>query len=335
MKKTMTLKSIDSTFAVKKYLGLGKSATDRFRLIHVQECNNFVVDIAAIISRSQNKIQILAKLEKDLWAIRTSAKLLQSILLEITLNAIEAMPSCGKIIFQTRNIQLPDQLLRGSTKRIKWQSYVQILISDTGCGMTPKQKQNMFQANFTTKDTNQHTGNGLYFALSNLKMLKGSIQVYSCIGIGTVVKILIPAAKKIIPKPRQTVIERKKECSNRCVLIVDDETESTNIASHLLSRHGYQVKVASSATEGMINYKSFSKTIDLIMLDLTITGTEAYELLSFFWNIDPDQKIMVTVGVGEKWIYDKLVKHDFAGFIQKPYFPSSFVRTIKNAIDES
>jgi len=331
----MASKNDKSTLPVKKYVGLGKGGPDSFRLAHVQECNNLVADIAAITSRSQNRIQILTKLERNLWPVRISAKMLQYILLEITLNAIDAIQNRGKIVFQTRNIQFPEKLLRGSKKRTKWRSYVQILISDTGCGMTPVQKRHMFRANFTTKDPEHHMGNGLTLSLRKLKQMNGIMQVYSTVGIGTVVKVLIPTAEKVFPQPRQTSIERRKECSQRCILIVDDEIECTNLAHYLLSRHGYQVKVASSATEGKINYKLFSKKIDLILLDLSITGANVNDLLQFFWNNDPDQKILVTVGVGEKMIFDKLAKYDFAGFIQKPYFPTSFLKAIKKAIESS
>lgn len=331
----MVAQSTDSFFPVRKYVGLHKGGTERFRLAHVQECNNLVADIAAIVSRSQNRIQILTKFEKRLWPVRISAKYLQYVLLELTLNAIEAIPDRGKIIFKTRNVQMPKKVLRGTIERTKWQSYVEILISDTGCGMSPEQKKNMFRANYTTKDPEYHMGNGLPFSLKKLKQMKGTIQVYSCVGIGTVVKVLIPTAKRILPKERQTSIERRKECSRRCVLIVDDDIECTDLANHLLSRHGYQVKVATSAAEGKISYKLYSKKIDLVLLDLTITGADAYDLLKFFWDIDPDQKILATVGVGEKKVYEKLAKHDFSGFIQKPYFPLLFVKAIKQAINKS
>jgi two-component system cell cycle sensor histidine kinase/response regulator CckA len=312
---------------------LGKGPGDRYRLIFVQECNHLIREVASILSRTcEGKVQFHTKLDEDLWPVKASAKKLQNILLEIAINSVEAVSEGGRVLFQTCNKQILDYRFLAQYK-INQNLFSQFGIIDNGHGMSGYVKKNMFNRGFTGKSTLHHPGIGLMNVKKTITDYGGFIKIKTCEGIGTVFNIFLPASKITLPN-RDISYQENRQQRNRTILLVDDEPAFQTTAASMLSRYGYKIIPAATATESKILFKIYYKKIDVIMLDLTLLGTDARRLIKFYEELNPKIKIIATYGLGEEDIYFGLSPYPFAGSIQKPYFYMPLIKTIKKALED-
>ena len=256
---------------------------------------------------------------------------MQNILLEVAINSIEAVPKGGRVLFQTCNTQILDYRFLAQYK-IDKSLFSQFGIIDNGHGMSRYVKKNMFNRGFTGKSTLHHPGMGLLDVKKTTTDYGGFIKIKTCEGIGTVFNIFLPAAKITLPNRDISHFENRLQ-RNRTLLLVDDEPEFQNTAASMLSRYGYKVIPAATATESKILFKIYYKKIDAILLDLTLLGTDVRSLLQFYKQLNPKIKIIATFGLGEEDIYYGLSPHPFAASIQKPYFFMPLIKTVKKALE--
>jgi two-component system cell cycle sensor histidine kinase/response regulator CckA len=313
-------------------LHLGKGPSDRYKLIFVQECNNLVQEVAKILSRTGHEyIHVYAKLDKNLLPVRASAKKLQHSILEIALNSVEAVSKGGKILFQTASVRIADSISSPQYKT-NHRYFIQFSIIDNGHGMSNSVKKKMFNPSFTTKDPALHCGRSLTTVKKTISEFGGSIKVKTCEGIGTAIHIILPAAKITLPNRDISFEEKWRQRKGR-LLLVDDEPAFQNTAASMLSRYGYKVIRAGTATEAKIMFKIYCKKIDVVLLDLTLMDTDIRDLLNFLIGTNPKVKMIVTFGLGEEEIINDLSAYHFAGSIRKPYFFLPLIRTVKKALE--
>ncbi|MFC1569967.1 ATP-binding protein [bacterium] len=300
-------------------------------IVHQLNVNQLVNEVAGILSRTLDKnIVIRADLEKALFTIKADAGQIQQMILQVALNAREAMPHGGSLVFQTRNLQLDEgdpRLKQGCQSG----NYVQIVISDTGLGMSGQIKNQIFEPHFSTKAQAPGKGLGLTMVRQIVEHHGGFASVFSEIGKGTVFKIHLMANNVTI---NQTCKNVKKDKNNKeTILVIDDERLLRDNAKRILIRYGYNVLNAENAKDGMAVYKHHEQDIDLIILDLIMPNTDIKKVIASFRNLKQNIKILATIKSDEKNKVTSDMYKNCAGLIQKPFQISTLLKKVQKVLN--
>ena len=293
------------------------------------DVNPLINEVASIMSKTFSKeLLIRAELDPFLHRIHGDASRIQQSILEIALNAKQAMPNGGKIVFQTRNVALGEKDLR-SRQNLRPGDYIQITISDTGTGMTAELKKQLFDS---ASDLTGDGGVGLSMVRQTVEDQRGFISVFSEKGQGTVFKITFPAQGKSV---RRSVETKKGELSGgrETILLVDDETALRETGQKMLKRYGYQVIPAENGNQALELYKKQGSKIDLILLDMMLPGVEINKILEWFYKLNPKTKILAAVGAGERDSVEKSLHYEVTGFVQKPFHIRPLIHTIRSILN--
>lgn len=301
-------------------------------LVHDLDVNQLIKEVAGILSRTLGKsISIRAELDPKIVPIKADASQIQQAILQVSLNARDAMPNGGKILFQTRNIFLGEdnKWLRLAGKP---GHYVQIAISDTGLGMSGEVKNRILEPYFTTKDKTAGKGLGLSMVQEIVENHDGFISVFSEKEKGTVFKIHLPAGEKKAQKS-QPSFKEKPPLGKETILLVDDEKVLRETARKMLTRYGYKVISAESGTEAIAIYKKYANRIHLIILDLMIPGIEIQKVLAWLKKFNPKVKIIATSELGVKSSAESEIHQNVAGFIQKPFQVRPLLKKVRSVLN--
>jgi len=296
------------------------------------DVNQLIKEIAAILSRTLDKnITIRAELDPQLSYIKADASQIQQAILQIALNARDAMSNGGKLFFQTRDIFMGENnaWLRFGGKPGR---YVQVAISDTGLGMNAQVKERIFEPYFTTKTQTGGKGIGLSIVQEIVEKHGGFISVFSERAKGTVFKIHFPAVEKRVVKPISLPRE-KPPLGKETILLVDDEKVLRETARKMLTRYGYKVISAENGTEAVAIYKKYLKRIDLIILDILMPGMEINKVFAWLKKLNPKAKIIATSGVGEKELIKSEFQERIAGFVEKPFQVRPLLRKVRSVLN--
>ncbi|MEW6456816.1 MAG: MEDS domain-containing protein [Acidobacteriota bacterium] len=297
-------------------LGFARKGKYEIKNINV---NDIISDVTKILLRTFEKtIEIKTNLDKNLASIEGTSGQIQQSILNVCMNAREAMPEGGKLLIATENVYL-DEAFTKTHVGSKHGNYVMISISDTGIGMDRDILSRIFEPFFTTKENG--TGLGLSMVYGIVKNHDGYIDVASEEGKGTTVKIYFPA---LLNSPEKIKIfnEEKQETissgSGR-ILVVDDEELIRDLASDILKVLGYDVILAKDGMEAINIYKNEKDKIDLVLLDIImpkLSGKETYLELK---KINPDVKVIISSGYSKDGYAQEILDEGAHGFIQKPY----------------
>ncbi len=307
-------------------------AQDGSYVVNNLDINQLVKEVAGILSRTLDKrISIRADLDPKLVTLKADASQIQQAILQVALNARDAIPDGGKIHFQTRNIFIneDDSRLRSGGKPGR---YVQITVNDTGLGMSGQVKERMFERDFTTKNKTAGRGLGLSMVQEIVDNHNGFISVFSEKSKGTVFKIHLPAGKKKTQKT-QLLSGEKPPLGKETILLVDDEKVLRETARKMLTRYGYKVISAESGTEAASIYKKYVERIDLIILDLIMPGISVDKVISWMTKLNPKVKIMATSEVNELELMKNSHYQNVAGFIQKPFQVRPLLKKVRSILN--
>ncbi len=254
---------------------------------------------------------------------------IQSALLNLALNARDAMPSGGELTFAVERVTLDEEYCNNSPHDIKPGCFIQISVSDTGSGIDKEAQKHIFEPFFTTKEQGKGTGLGLAAVYGTVKSHKGSISVYSEIGIGTTFKIYLPSGQNQSPEQGpQPDTAGTHESERVRILLIDDEKIVLNMASTMLRQMGHTVTIARGGADGIDLYKSCSQSIDLVILDLIMPEINGGEVFAVLKNFDPEVKVLLASGYSLNNTAHKLMEDGVKGFIQKPYRKNELAKKI-------
>lgn len=283
----------------------------------------------ALLERSIDKrISIETDFKSCSPIVTGDINLLQNVFINLAVNARDAMPDGGRIVFTTLDITLDDAFCKSLNYAVEPGKFVEIDIADTGLGISPEIISKIFEPFFTTKDIGKGTGLGLSAVYGSVKEHHGAISVHSEKGAGTIFKIYLPSAKSgEYPRAKQ---QEETVMGRGCILVVDDEDAVRSTAAELLLSIGYNVLTACDGREAMEIFTKEKNEITAVFLDMVmpgITGIEAFRLLK---QIDPDVKVVFTSGLTQE--INLLDKNDLGSyqFIQKPYKLAELSRVISN-----
>lgn len=295
---------------------LAYSRKARF-LTRVTDIHEPIKEAIALLERTiDRRITIKAELNASPSRITGDPTLLQNAIMNLGLNARDAMPEGGVISFRTENVYL-DEHYCSTHPGLLSGNYIEIEVSDTGTGIPGDIINRVFEPFFTTKKFGQGTGLGLAAVYGTVKEHRGDISLYSEQGRGTVFKIFIPLESGTAESPDTS--PETPVTGTGCILLIDDEAIIRNIAHAQLTHLGYEVLLAEDGESGIEIFKRERERIALVILDLVMPKISGQETLRRLLDIDPGVRVLLASGFNYHEGGSELTGLGAAGFIQKPF----------------
>lgn len=290
------------------------------------EFNQLVEEISDTFGRTHREISIHLDLAKDLFVIEADSGQMEQVLLNLFVNAADAMPGGGELILSTSNVKADD--MGGRIYNPKSGDYILLTVTDTGIGMDEDTMQRIFDPFFTTKERGQGTGLGLACAYGILKNHGGYIDVQSKKGCGTTFLVYLPRSQKRVGEVSNDSHVLIKGTGT--ILLVDDEPEVRETGRELLEVLGFQVLMTADGESAVEAFRKHPGGIDLIILDVIMPGMSGGEAYRRIKEIDPGAKVLFCSGYSRDSEIIELLTHSAVNFIQKPF---TFA-TLSSSIDQ-
>lgn len=297
--------------------------------------NKITEETLQILERTIDKnIQIHKEFSPDIWDVEADPSQMEQVLLNICINARDAMPTGGVLTIKTENTALDEEPLADYPETVTG-NYVKITISDTGTGIARDIQHKIFDPFFSTKDKSKGTGLGLSVVYGIVKNHGGFINLKSEPMKGTILDIYIPASTKKPAASGPDTLVRDSMGGHENILLIDDEKVVRDLGKEVLESYGYKVILASDGIEAISIYERQKDGIDLIILDMIMPRMGGIETFGQLQAIDPAVKIIVSSGYSLDGHYQTVLTKGAKGFIQKPYKIDNLTRMVRQVLDES
>jgi len=277
-------------------------------------------------------IVLTAALDPHVFRVKVDPVQLQQVLLNLAVNARDAMPRGGRLTIETQNVELDEGYAR-TNPDVTPGKYVLLAVSDTGCGMTMDVKSRVFEPFFTTKGPGKGTGLGLATVYGIIRQSEGHLMVYSEVGVGTTFKVYLPRAigepEKSHPTENIPTITRGKET----ILLVEDEPAVRAVARHVLLAYGYQVLEAEDGQEALAVAGAFTGRIHLLASDVVMPNLGGRQLAEELQKLRPDVRILFLSGYTDDAILRHGVLEAGIAFLHKPYTPAALGAKVREVLD--
>jgi two-component system, cell cycle sensor histidine kinase and response regulator CckA len=298
------------------------------------DLNRIVEDVRLLLERTIPKmIKMELHLTGNLHPVNADASQIEQILMNLAVNARDAMPDGGTLSVETRNVIL-DEEVRRSQPELTPGNYVLLAVADTGQGMDKATLKNIFDPFFTTKEVGKGTGLGLAMVYGIVKNHHGHIVCASQPGQGTVFEIYLPAVVKIEKTPAAVTGTHRLRGGNETILLVDDDASLRNLGEQILRFHGYTVTSAQDGEKALQIYKDCKGRIDLIVLDLSMPGMGGALCLQRLLEMNPEAKVVIASGYSVSGETEKATKSGAKAFVQKPYDVQQMIEVVREVLDE-
>jgi hypothetical protein len=298
----------------------------------VLQPRHFINEIKKIIAQTLPKsIQIDTFVAKDLWPVVGDATQLYQVLLNLCVNARDAMPKGGKLSISAENISIDEDYARIHLEA-KAGFYVLINVSDTGVGIAPDLVNKIFEPFFTTKEVGKGTGLGLSTVSAIVKSHEGFIEVYSEIGRGTRFKVFLPSAPQSTNQHLDVKTPKLLLGQGETVLVVDDEISIREITRATLEKYGYLVVTASDGTEALAIYAKNSENIAIAIIDMMMPFLDGTSTIRALQKLNPEFKIIASSGLSSDVKAAEALSVGAKAFLAKPYTTEKLLETLHNVI---
>jgi PAS domain S-box-containing protein len=276
-------------------------------------------------------IRLNASLDPRIGRIKVDPGQLGQVLMNLAVNARDAMPTGGRLTIETRNVVLDGASIEG--RDVRPGQYAMIAVSDTGTGMTAEVKSRVFEPFFTTKETGKGTGLGLATVYGNIKQSGGYVEVYSELGVGTTFKIYLPAVAEVETSAAAGLPTRIRGGSET-VLLVEDQTDVRQLALLALQTQGYTVIEAIDGADVFRQIELDHPHLDILVTDVVMPGMSGRQVAETLRLQYPGIKVLYTSGYTD----DAVVRHGIlqadVAFLRKPYTPFSLARKVREVLDQ-
>lgn len=291
--------------------------------------NELIEKTATMFGRTKKEIAIHRKHEKDIWTVEADRGQIEQVLLNLYLNAWQAMPAGGDLSLETRNIAVSES--DAALYPMVPGRYVRVSVSDTGVGMDAKVRERIFEPFFTTKELRRGTGLGLAMVYGIVKNHNGYIDVASEPEKGTTFVLYFPASTKDPAEEAPEIggIMTGKET----ILVVDDEPDVLRVSREILEALGYTVHSAKGGAEAVALYRQMKGSISLVIVDMIMPGFSGSETFDRIKEIDPLAKVILSSGYSLDGQAQQIMDKGCDGFIQKPFDIPLISRTVRELLD--
>ncbi len=301
----------------------------------VLDLNNLLKDLNKMLHRVIGEdIELVNVLAEDLGRVKVDPGQVEQVVLNLALNAKDAMPRGGKLTIETANVELDETYSRTHVDVIPGR-YVMLAVSDTGIGMTPEIKNRLFEPFFTTKEKGKGTGLGLAMVYGIVKQSGGNIWVYSEAGMGTTFKVYLPRVDEPLEeKKKRKLSEGKLPRGGETVLAVEDNKDVRRLAAQILKRQGYRVLEAANGGEALLVCGKLKEEIHLLLTDVVMPGMSGQELAQRLSVLRPEMKILYMSGYSDDSIASYGILNEKVGFIPKPFSLEALVNRVREVLDK-
>ena len=294
------------------------------------DINDLVNRSLIMFGRTKKEISVHLSLDEKLAAVAVDQSQIDQVLLNIFVNAWQAMPGGGDLYVSTANVSLLEEakalhLLPGA--------YVRLRVTDTGIGMSPDTLERAFDPFFTTKEKDRGTGLGLASAYGIIRNHDGALIAESEPGKGATFMIYLPAAERLpaaAPEPANEVMP-----GTETILLVDDEEMILEVTSEMLRQLGYAVLVADRGEEAIERYTSQGEAIDAVILDMIMPDMNGSETFDQLKALDPNVTVLLSSGYSMSGQAAEIMDRGCRGFIQKPFTISSLSQKLRQVLDSA
>jgi CheY-like chemotaxis protein len=286
-----------------------------------------------MLDRSFDKaILIQRQFAKDLKPVEVDPSQLEQVILNVAVNARDAMPEGGMFTITTRNVRLETTDPFRPKLSLPDGEYVALGFRDTGAGMDGLTLVRIFEPFFTTKRPGKGTGLGLALAMSIIKGFCGEIRVESKPGQGTLFEIFLPASDKML-SATPTAVTTVARGGHECILLAEDEEVIREMAQIGLESKGYKVFPAADGAAATSIYREHAKEIDLVVADMVMPRMSGPELFAQLKEMNPGVRVIVSSGYSHDQEGQRMLRYGCLGYLQKPYNIESLNQLVRSVLD--
>ena len=276
-------------------------------------------------------IELVTRYDRNLAKVKVDPNQMDQVVMNLVINARDAMPNGGKLTIETRNVIL-DRTYVANHLGVTPGPHVMLAVSDTGVGMDKEMQARIFEPFFTTKDKGKGTGLGLSTVFGIVRQSGGNVWVYSEPGSGTTFKVHLPCADPVEVEPEE-LVQPTTLTGTETVLLVEDQEEVQQVAREILRRYGYHVLEAKNAGEALLSCERHPRTIHLLLTDVVMPQMNGRELADRLVQVRPELKVLFMSGYTENAIVHHGILDSGVAYIQKPIVPESLARRVREVLD--
>ena len=299
------------------------------------DLNAIVVNMDKLLRRLiDDNIEMITRVRDDLGKVKADPAQVEQVIMNLVVNARDAMPSGGRLLLETCNVDL-NAAYADEHVSVKPGRYVMLAVSDTGVGMAAETVAHIFEPFYTTKESGRGTGLGLSTVYGIVKQSGGYIWVYSEPGKGSTFKVYLPRVEEQVDEEAPRPAPFGEQRGTETVLLVEDEEPVRDLVETILSKQGYEVIVALDPRHAEEIARKFSGEIHLLLTDVVMPGTSGRELAARISAIRPEMHVLYMSGYTENVITSGgMLEHGLA-FLQKPFSPGVLVQRIREVLSHS
>jgi len=299
--------------------------------VKVVNPNSIVEKSFKMFGRTRKDIRIHEKYCEDAWPIEVDPNQIEQVLLNLYINAWQAMPSGGDLYVETSSVTIDTDDSLGY--QVQPGRYVKISVTDTGIGMDEKTLGRIFEPFFTTKEKQRGVGLGLASVYGIVKNHGGTVEVFSEEGKGSTFNVYLPVSNKKMEE-KGAFSEKIIEGSEK-ILLIDDEGEVLDVGRRMLEKMGYSVVTANSGEKGVQLYEKLATDIDLVILDMIMPGMGGGETFDSLRLINSSVKVLLSSGYSVESQAQNILERGCNGFIQKPFRIEDLSLMIRKVLDSA
>jgi CheY-like chemotaxis protein len=311
-------------------------AFSRKQIIRPQklDLNHNVMAMKKILERTIGEnISLETLLRPDLWLVEVDPSQIEQVIVNLVVNARDAMLHGGCLTIETDNIILDEEM--AGLMEVEAGDYLLLSISDTGVGMSEMVRTHIFEPFFTTKEVGKGTGLGLATVFGIVKQNRGHIEVYSQEGEGTTFKIYLPRALEDTGAGVEVGDEEKLPGGSETILLVEDDAEVRKLTERILQRQGYLLLAVEDGQEALELLDHYAGPIHLLLTDVIMPGISGRALAEQLRQQQPSLKILFMSGYADNILGAQGVLTPEVAFLQKPFSPSTLARKVRAALDNT
>ena len=295
----------------------------------VTDIREFILNSTEMFSRARKEIRMHTQVTTNIHPVEVDQGQLEQVLLNLYLNAWQAMPGGGDLYVGAENADLTEKT--AAAYGLAPGAYVKMTVRDTGTGMDEAVKARIFDPFFTTKELGRGTGLGLASVYGIVKNHGGSIMVESEVGIGTEFIFFLPASSK--PIEHESTVRDEINKGSGFVLLVDDEEMILNVGKDMIECLGYQVVTAQGGIAGLEEYQRIMKDVDLVILDMIMPDLSGRDVFARLKEMNPGVRVILSSGYSIDGQAKEIMEQGCSGFIQKPFSLQVISRKIQEVLD--